>query len=146
MSDSCDPMDCSLLGSSVVGFSRILEWVTISFSRGASQPRNQVQVSCPGIPWERRLTVGWPQSSVGIESARDAELHVRFTDSWACAHGAPLRRFQPPKASCVSLPSWNLLPHQGPLHGYVGCAVAKDSMLRSVPGLVSCFELPSWNS
>ena len=35
VSSSCDPMDCSLLGSSVHGISqaRILEWVAISFSR-----------------------------------------------------------------------------------------------------------------
>ena len=35
----CDPMDCSLSGSSVHGIlqARILEWVAISFSRGSSQ-------------------------------------------------------------------------------------------------------------
>ena len=44
----CDPMNCSLLGSSVHGTlqARILEWVAISFSRGSSQPRDQTQVSC----------------------------------------------------------------------------------------------------
>ena len=38
----CDPMDCSLQGSSVHGIlqASILEWVTISFSRGSSQPRD----------------------------------------------------------------------------------------------------------
>ena len=38
----CDPMDCSLLGSSVHGIlqARILEWVAIPFSRGSSQPRS----------------------------------------------------------------------------------------------------------
>ena len=43
----CDPMDCSLPGSSVLGIfqARILEWVAIPFSRGSSQPRNQTQVS-----------------------------------------------------------------------------------------------------
>ena len=43
----CDPMDCSLPGSSVHGIlqARILEWVTISFSRGSSQPRDRTQVS-----------------------------------------------------------------------------------------------------
>ena len=41
MSDSCDPMDCSPLGSTVHGISqtRILEWVAISFSRGSFPPR-----------------------------------------------------------------------------------------------------------
>ena len=43
----CDPMDCSLRGSSVHGIfqARILEWVAISFSRGSSQPRKWTQVS-----------------------------------------------------------------------------------------------------
>ena len=43
-----DPMDCSPPGSSVHGIfqARILEWVAISFSKGSSQPRNQIQVSC----------------------------------------------------------------------------------------------------
>ena len=38
MSDSCNHMDCSLPGSSVHGIlqARILEWVAISFFRGAS--------------------------------------------------------------------------------------------------------------
>ena len=39
----CDPMDCSLPGSSVheILQARILEWVAIPFSRGSSQPRDQ---------------------------------------------------------------------------------------------------------
>ena len=43
----CNPMDWSLLGSSVHGILQagILEWVAIPFSRGSSQPRNQTQVS-----------------------------------------------------------------------------------------------------
>ena len=43
----CDPVDCSLPGFSVHGIlqARILEWVTIFFSRGSSQPRDWTQVS-----------------------------------------------------------------------------------------------------
>ena len=43
----CDPMDCSLPGSSVHGIlqARILEWVAVPFSRGSSQPRDQMKVS-----------------------------------------------------------------------------------------------------
>ena len=46
----CDPVDCSLSGFSVHGIlqARILEWVTISFSRGSSLPRDRTQVSCIG--------------------------------------------------------------------------------------------------
>ena len=40
MSHSCDPMDCSLPGSSVHGILQvgILEWVAIFFSRDLSDP------------------------------------------------------------------------------------------------------------
>ena len=43
----CDPVDCSLPGSSVHGIlqARILEWVTISFSRGSSRLRDRTRVS-----------------------------------------------------------------------------------------------------
>ena len=45
----CDPMDGSLPRSSVHGIfqARVLEWVTISLSRGSSQPRDW--------PWVSRL-------------------------------------------------------------------------------------------
>ena len=44
----CYPMGCSLPGSSVHGIlqARILEWVTISLSRGSSRPRDRTQISC----------------------------------------------------------------------------------------------------
>ena len=47
----CDPMDCSLPGSSLHGIlqARVLEWVAISFSRGSSLLRDWTRVSCiPG--------------------------------------------------------------------------------------------------
>ena len=44
----CDPMDCSIPGFSVLGIlqARILKWIAVPFSRGSSQPRDQIQVSC----------------------------------------------------------------------------------------------------
>ena len=47
MSDSCDPMNCSLPGFSVLGMSqvRILEWVAISFPRVSFQPRGWTRIS-----------------------------------------------------------------------------------------------------
>ena len=43
----CDPVDCSLPGSSVHGIlqTRILEWIVISFSRGSSRPKDWTWVS-----------------------------------------------------------------------------------------------------
>ena len=46
----CDPMDCSLPGSSVYGILqvRILEWVAISSFRASSWPRDRTCISCIG--------------------------------------------------------------------------------------------------
>ena len=43
-----NPMDYNTPGSSVLGIfqARVLEWVSISFSRGSSCSRNQTRVSC----------------------------------------------------------------------------------------------------
>ena len=60
MSNSCDPMDCSLPRSSVHGNlqARILKWVAISFSRQFSWPRDWNRVSCTAgrffTNWARR--------------------------------------------------------------------------------------------
>ena len=52
----CDPMDCSLPGSSVHGIFQtiVLEWIAISFSKGSSQPRDHTWVS---RVVDRRFTV-----------------------------------------------------------------------------------------
>ena len=44
----CNPMGCSLPGSSIHGIfqARVLEWVAISFFRGSSWPRDRTQVFC----------------------------------------------------------------------------------------------------
>ena len=44
----CDPMDCSPPGSSVLRIlqARILEWVAVPSSRGSSQPRDWILISC----------------------------------------------------------------------------------------------------
>ena len=62
----CDPIDCSLPGSSVHGIFQaiVLEWIAISFSRGSSQPRARTRVS-----WivDRRFTV-WATREVNLTS------------------------------------------------------------------------------
>ena len=108
MSNTCDPMDCSLPGSSVheILQARILEWVAVSFSRGSSPPRDGTCISyvfCIGrrvlyysITWEAQdntyifiaetftqlYTLYYPQNNSG----RIASLFpltddkLRFTD------------------------------------------------------------------
>ena len=68
----CNPMNCSLLGSSVHGIlqARILEWVAMpSPSRGSSQPREWTPAllggffTCP--TWEAPPSPNWDQLLVG---------------------------------------------------------------------------------
>ena len=58
----CDPMDCSLPGSSVHGIlqARILEWVAMPSSRGPSRPRNQTPISCSSYSAGRFFTAEPP--------------------------------------------------------------------------------------
>ena len=60
----CNPMDCSLPGSSVHGIfqARILEWVAISFSRRTSPPRDWTWVSCI----VRRILYHWATREVRV--------------------------------------------------------------------------------
>ena len=71
----CNPLDCSLPGSSVHGIlqARILEWVAIPFSRGSSQPKNGTQVSQRQILYPLRHQ-GRPRSSCICLNPADDEL------------------------------------------------------------------------
>ena len=63
----CDPMDCSLPGSSVHGIFQaiVLEWIAISFSSGSSRPRGRTRVS---HIVDRRFTIWAPgKSSLSIK-------------------------------------------------------------------------------
>ena len=88
----CFPMDCSLPGSSVPGIlqARILEWVTISFSQGSSQPRNRTQVSCIAgrffTDWTTRETPLWPYLPQITQTGTEMQLGSRpvHADGWLC--------------------------------------------------------------
>ena len=73
----CNPMDYSLPGSSVHGIlqARILEWVAMTSSRGALQPRDQTQVSCVSCIAGRFFTHGvtW-EAHIGEESKAQFQL------------------------------------------------------------------------
>ena len=62
VSNSLDPMNCSLPGSSLhwISLARILEWVAISSSRGSSWPRDQTLISCVSFTVGRFFTVEPP--------------------------------------------------------------------------------------
>ena len=58
----CNPIDCSLPGSSVHGIFQTskLEKVAISFSRGSLWPRDQTHISCMSLLHCRRILYHWP--------------------------------------------------------------------------------------
>ena len=78
----CDPMDCSLPGSSVHGIlqARILEPVDISFSRGSSQSRDQTQVSCiAGRCFNLWATRESQRKAMPKNAQTTAQLHLSHT-------------------------------------------------------------------
>ena len=92
----CDPMDCSLSGSSVHGIfqARVLEWIAISFSRGPSRPRNRTRVShiasrCftiwatrEDLPSEAWGKYGWPPPSSANRDKQRRWWHLGSTVTW----------------------------------------------------------------
>ena len=74
-----EPMDCSLPGSSIHGFSaRILEWVVTSFSRGSSWPRDQTWVSLT----EGRLFTIWATREARDFTSESSVL-IRIPKYWS---------------------------------------------------------------
>ena len=80
MSDSfAKPWTAAPPGSSVHGISqaRILEWVTISFSRGSSRPRDQTCISCIGrvgsLPLSHQRSPLYSRNGVQKESWREGQ-------------------------------------------------------------------------
>ena len=67
----CDPMDCSLPGSSVHGISqaRILEWTAISFSRDLPNPG--VQLRSPALQADSLPYQGDEVSRMGVTQGKD---------------------------------------------------------------------------
>ena len=79
----CDPMDCSLPGSSVHGNlqARILEWVVVPSSRGSSHARDWTQVSHTAGGW---FTVWAPREALLTTLGHENKEIISFT-SWCCS-------------------------------------------------------------
>ena len=82
MSNSCKCLDCSPLGSSVLGIfqARIPEWVAISFFRGSSWPRDQTPVSCT----VGRFFIDWATREALVKNvpANAGDARVCGFDPW----------------------------------------------------------------
>ena len=82
----CNPMDCSLTGSSVHGILQaiVLEWIAISFSRGSSQSRTRTWVS---HIVDFTHIVALPPEPLGIEHqfSSVAQLCLTLCDPMNCS-------------------------------------------------------------
>ena len=94
----CDSMECILPGSSVhrIFQARTLVWVSISYSRGSSWPRDQTFISCFSCTvrqilyhcanWEAPYT--WIFFSISTTEARTVESAdtIMYTEWWWFSH------------------------------------------------------------
>ena len=64
----CDPMDCSLPGSSVHGVLQagILEWVAVSSSGGSFQPRSRTRISYIDMSYLHANLLHWHAGSLPL--------------------------------------------------------------------------------
>ena len=87
----CNPMDCSLPGSSVHGVLqiRILEWLAITHSRGSSPPRDWTRISyiscitsaggffITSTPWEAQINM-WPPYNIHLKDHLSHLISIVF--------------------------------------------------------------------
>ena len=71
----CNPMDCSLPGSSVHGIlqARILKWVALPFSRGSSWLRDRTWVSCTAAGFFTIWAIRDTQGGINLAYLRSRE-------------------------------------------------------------------------
>ena len=90
----CDPVNCSLPGSSVHGISqaRILGWVAIPFSRGSSWPRDQTWVPCIAGRFFTIWAIGEAQPSWYINLTITMRSYEIMLGPKSNMTGVPIRR------------------------------------------------------
>ena len=122
----CDPMDCSLPGSSVHGIlqARILEWVAICFTMGSSNPgikpgspilqANSLPSEPPGSESESHLVVSNSLRLHGLYSSWNSLSQNTGMGSLSLLQGIfPTQESNPDLQHCR--PILYLLSHQGRL-------------------------------
>ena len=104
-------MDCRPPGSSVHGIfrARILEWVAISFSRGSSQPRDQIWVSFGRQSLHHCVTWEAPREKIVavVQSLNRVQL---FATPWTAARLASLS-FTISQSLLKLLPIVSMMPY-----------------------------------
>ena len=80
----CDPVNCSLPGSSVQGIfqARIPEWMAVPLSRGSSRPRDQTHISYVSPALAGRFFT----TSAPWEACTPYDLLNKWADEWVHFH------------------------------------------------------------
>ena len=139
-----DPMDCSPPGSSIRGIlhTKILDWVSISFSRGSSWLRDQTQVShiagrlftiwatrefCNSEKWSIYCHISKQRSQLSATAALQTDFWVLRPFRWKehlrfGSHQPAVSPYGDPQGSSIQLSSVSdsLRPH-GLQQGSSGC-------------------------
>ena len=108
-------MDCRLPGSSVHGLlqARILEWVSMPFSKGSSQSRDQTQVSRIAIRfftiWATQVSRSVVSDSLQCHGLQHARLPGPSPTLRACSNSCPLSRWCHPTISSSVIPFYSCL-------------------------------------
>ena len=125
----CNPMTCSLPGSSIYGIfqTRILKWVTISFSRGYSQPRDQTWVCCIAV----RLFTTWALY----------QLTPNCLSKWLC-HFAFLPSMNGISCSSAGWPAFDIDTVLDFIH--LNRYIIISHCFRLIPWWHMMFRLPWW--
>ena len=152
----CDPMDCSLSGSSVHGIfqARMLEWVAIAFSRGSSRPRDRTQVSgisCNGRysstepPGKAYSSVHFSRSVVSDSLRTHESQHARppcpSPTSRVYPNSCPLNRWCHPTISSSVVP-FSSCPQSFPASGSFQMSQLSTSGGQSIGVSASASVLP----
>ena len=156
----CNPMDCSLPGSSVHGIlqARILEWVDIPFPRGSSQPRDWTWASCIA----GGLFTIWATMEVPMSGAGEYNLLIRLlliswhhkqktfliSESHHIVTSMKFHLLHMPKAWPTEQPTDDLVPSSDELPWtFMQSRVQSACRRRStVPSAGRQQLLPSWSS
>ena len=133
---SCDPMDCSLPGSSVHGifWARTLKWVAISFSRGSSWPRDRTCVAFI----DRRVLYHWASWEVPLVISGTFSLKSNQKGNknyFICF----LNIHSNTEMNCIYFP-WCHLPFTEAKRNFPDSSVGKESICNAedpgvIPGL-----------
>ena len=134
----CEPMGCSLSGSSVHGIfqARILEWVAISSSRGSSWPRDWNLISCSGrwvlYHWATREAA----NLVFLPNSKQEEhrwLALDFRSAGARKNPNQGKLQQELWIKEENLMIWTVVPMRGLPFSGGACGVALSGHSRSFP-------------